>query len=258
MIEEKEILIGEINNDVIHVYPELQEKATTPTTQEQIITPDENIYGLSKVTIGAIPSEYVIPSGTLNINDVGTYDVKNYESANVTSPNKWADVGYDAEPKSIDIMHDVTKNIYDNWNSTVTDMSQMFENNRNITIFPLVNTSKVRYTYRTFYGCTSLQEVPLLDMQKCQSMNDMFNGCSSLTTIPLFDVPRVYNVSNMFSFCYRLSDESLDNILKMCINLVSYTGTKKLSNLGISGYDTSRIQALPSYQAFISAGWTIN
>ena len=39
--------------------PELQEKSVTPTESEQIIEPDDGVYGLSKVTVGAIDSEYV-------------------------------------------------------------------------------------------------------------------------------------------------------------------------------------------------------
>lgn len=39
--------------------PELQEKSATPTESEQVIEPDDGVYGLSKVTVGAIDSEYV-------------------------------------------------------------------------------------------------------------------------------------------------------------------------------------------------------
>jgi hypothetical protein len=39
--------------------PELQEKSATPTESEQVIEPDSGVYGLSKVTVGAIDSDYV-------------------------------------------------------------------------------------------------------------------------------------------------------------------------------------------------------
>lgn len=39
--------------------PELQEKSATPTESEQVIEPDSGVYGLSKVTVEAIDSEYV-------------------------------------------------------------------------------------------------------------------------------------------------------------------------------------------------------
>lgn len=37
---------------------ELQAKTATPTREQQIIAPDENYYGLSTVTIEAIPPQY--------------------------------------------------------------------------------------------------------------------------------------------------------------------------------------------------------
>lgn len=43
----------------VEVEPNLQEKSITPTKQEQTVVPDTGYKGLSKVQVGAIPSEYV-------------------------------------------------------------------------------------------------------------------------------------------------------------------------------------------------------
>ena len=90
-------------------------------------------------------------------------------------------------------------------------------------------------------------------------MGAMFSFCSYLTTIPLLDTSNVTNMADMFYHTYNLTDTSLDNILQMCINASVYTGTKKLSTLGLTStnYPASRIQALTHYQDFINAGWTI-
>ena len=61
----------------------LQEKTVTPTKSVQNITPDTNYDGLSKVTVNAIPAEYITPAGTLRITTNGTKDVTQYANVNV-------------------------------------------------------------------------------------------------------------------------------------------------------------------------------
>lgn len=65
-------------------YVQLQSKTVTPTESLQEITPDDGKY-LFKVTVNPIPSEYVKPTGTLDITANG-HDVTNYASVNVNVP----------------------------------------------------------------------------------------------------------------------------------------------------------------------------
>lgn len=64
----------------------LQEKSVTPTKTAQTVTADSGYDGLSKVNVGAIPSEYIIPSGTKSITENGTHDAKAFESVTVNVP----------------------------------------------------------------------------------------------------------------------------------------------------------------------------
>lgn len=102
----------------ITVVPQLQEKTVTPSETQQTATPDANYAGLSKVIVGAvqtkevtvtpakgqqvlevtdnkyykkvtveaIPPDYVIPSGTIQITENGVVDVSGKANANVNVP----------------------------------------------------------------------------------------------------------------------------------------------------------------------------
>ena len=72
--------------------PTLQDKTVTPTTSTQIVTPDSGYDGLSKVTVNAIPSTYIQPSGTKTVTTNGTHDVKSYESVSVNVASTGEDV----------------------------------------------------------------------------------------------------------------------------------------------------------------------
>lgn len=63
--------------------PVLQDKAVTPTKDVQTVTSDPEYDGLNVVTVNEIPNEYIIPSGTKNITENGTHDVKDYASVSV-------------------------------------------------------------------------------------------------------------------------------------------------------------------------------
>lgn len=167
----------------------------------------------------------------------------------------WTALGYEERPQAIDDAYNVALKIKNEWNSTSSLKTYQYE----VVICPMVDTS-AKTSFRYFaQNCYKLLQIPLLDTSNVTNMANAFNGCYSLTTIPALNTSKVTNVSSMFNNCYCLSDESLNNILAMCINATSYTGTKTLANIGISStyYSVEKIQALSNYQAFIDAGWTI-
>lgn len=84
-VVEQSDVIDEIE-EVVDSLPEavtLQKKIITPANSIQIVTPDSSYDGLSEVVVNAIPSEYIVPSGMLNITENGTKDVTNYQSVTV-------------------------------------------------------------------------------------------------------------------------------------------------------------------------------
>jgi hypothetical protein len=101
-------------------------------------------------------------------------------------------------------------------------------------------TGRTRFDYLCYTAC-NLEYIAVLDTSSATSFNKMFTQVGG-----------------------HLTDEAIDNILQMCINATSYTGTKTLGIGGlyltasrIPNYDT-RIPNLPHYQEFIDAGWSIS
>lgn len=197
----------------------------------------------------------------------------------------WTAIGYDGEPQSIKEDYNYAKNIYDNWDATQTSYHGMFKDNTTLRIAPLVDTTNGRDFSEMFRGCLSLAEVSALNCSNANNCSSMFQNCPNLETVYITrarmnaykmfayctNLKNVYLVNvlgaratsaleNTFQGCLNLTDESLDNILQICINATSYLGTKTLGTLGITNttiYPTSRIEALPHYQNFVNAGWTI-
>ena len=79
------------NAQTIVINMDLQEKTVIPTKEQQIIGPDFNYDALSKVTIDPIPNEYIIPTGNLDINANGDYDVTENASVKVKVQPKLQD-----------------------------------------------------------------------------------------------------------------------------------------------------------------------
>ncbi len=225
-------------------------------------------------------------SETIQASDFDT-EIENLPSGG--SSLDWSAIGYSGTPETIQDGYDYAIEIMNNWDTTggimskfyndykinfmpmvsidktnQKNMSQMFYGACGLMSIPQLDTSNVVNMREMFRDCRALKEIPYLNTTNVTSMYSMFNSCYSLTTIPLLDTSSLNannSMTSMFTNDRLLTDESLDNILQMCINATSLpaNATKTLYDIGMnkSTYPASRIQALPHYQDFIDAGWTI-
>lgn len=142
--------------------------------------------------------------------------------------------------------------------SNVTIMASMFQGCSNMKTPPNLNTSNVTRTDDMFNGCASLVNVPQYDTSNVTNMSKMYYLNTSLVTVPQYNTSKVSGtgMKNMFYGCPNLSNESLNNILAMCTNAISYTGTKTLKYIGLTQEQATKCQSLSNYQALLDAGWT--
>lgn len=140
----------------------------------------------------------------------------------------------------------------------LTNLNEVFYEAKGLKTIPLLNTSNVTTMSRTFERASNLETLPLLDTENVTNMYQLCYRCSALTTVPQLNTGKVTDMQNAFQGCDLLSNESLNNILQMCINatLITSASSKKLSYIGLSSTQATTCQSLPNWDAFVAAGWT--
>ena len=166
----------------------------------------------------------------------------------------WVSIGYDGVPASISNSIAHARSIINNWDYEITDMKNKFKNDSEIVIMPDVFTYYVTDMAYAFSNCRCLLQLPQLDTHNVTNMAYMFAGCTGLQIIPNLDTSKVTNMTLAFNNCTSLSNDSLNNILTMCIN--SKHTTKTLKSIGITSAQATICQTLSNYSAFVNAGWT--
>lgn len=253
MIEAKESLIGNINasdslqgslNKAIeYVSPTTQEKSITPTKEVQEVKPDKGIFALSKVIVEAIPDEYKEVAGTIDINANGTYDVANYESANV---NVSGDVELEESYRSL-----LDSTLGANTTKLPSDLTLIgnyaFYEKTNLALTELSDTITAIGDY-AFNYCTNLaiNKLP----SKLNSIGQRaFYNCRKIKFNKIPDnVPLIDN--STFYMCYGLERVIMSNSLtaigegafRKCTGLIYVECFDKLTSIGNRSFQDTAIE----------------
>ena len=219
--------------------PNLQDKEVTPTKQTQVVNYDEEYDGLNQVTVKPIPSEYIIPSGVLEITENGSKDVTEYSSVNVnvassggTEPTiglKISSFDADGYPLIVEAKGmSVIPNYYfvpqQNGATGVTSKMTTCILGADITIINM-------YAYS---NCKALKTVQFETGSKLTSIkNYAFNNCQSLETVDFKEGITNFG-TEVFLNCLALKIKTLPDSLNR-MEFRCFKNTTSLVQLSMNG-----------------------
>lgn len=213
------------------------------------------------------------PSGSTTITTNGTHDVTNYASAvvNVPMPVAFDKLCFQAtqlsSQSSVDTFMTFLSKI--DW-SQIKICDSMFKSvylsssGSNYVPFTFTFPSSFKPTSCIgMFNSARVTGIPLFDTSLVTSMQSFCYSASYIVDIPKFNTTSITTstgVQNMFYQCSQLSQQSVDNILQMCIDLSSkFTGSLNyLWNHNLPTTISDKAQNSSYYQAFLDSGWTLS
>lgn len=167
------------------------------------------------------------PTGTIDIFSNGTYDVTNYASASVNTPNgikaNYVITSSDGTNYNIGKLTKDTNNlgVKDTDISIVQFLFYAYENDatiREVSLSSLTTISASAAMRGSFYGCSNLINVDLSGLTTISSasgMDSTFHSCTSLINIDLSNLTTLsgnYACSDAFSGCVGLTSVNLPKL----------------------------------------------
>ena len=139
-------------------------------------------------------------------------------------------------------------------------ITRMFQGCTNITTLSLFDVSGVNEAGEVFDNCVNLVSVPNFNFSILTNLQSAFYNCYNLTSVPQFYAPKLLNIRKTFAYCNNLSNESIQNIINICLNANIPAANKNLmvSSTDSPFYKTNITNSRYSNRlsALSSAGWS--
>ena len=154
----------------------------------------------------------------------------------------WSQIGYASEPPMIQNGFDYAKQIYDNWDPSITSMNAMFEMDNNLIYFPNVDFSHVTDMRRCFYLASSLEYIDIINTSAVTNFGYAFSY-TNIKELEI-DISSALNFSNGFIGCYALESINLKNSNNCSVFAQCFNSCRQLKNVSL--IDTSNAENIES------------
>lgn len=211
------------------------------TNMDRTFTSCFNLVTVAPINTSKVTNMYGMFSGCINL-----VTIHNLDTSNVTSM-------YETFRSCSNLKDLPTLNT-----GLVTTMNNTFRNCSNLETINLTDTHNVVNMDSIFSGCSKLKSIATLNTCNIINMTTMFDNCTNLVDIPVLNTVNTKKIYYSFRNCPNLSNDSLNNILRMCASATKVTtkSYKSLTFIGLSQEQANICKTLSNYSAFTSAGWT--
>lgn len=131
------------------------------------------------------------------IDEYGAF-VDSIPSGGGTSSTDWSQIGYTSQPQDIVDKLNYSKQIYDNWDNTQTDLSYKYNFNTTLVYAPLVDTSNCIIFTGMYNGCSKILEIPPINTSNGTKFNYFASQCNIIKKFPQIDISNATDISLMF------------------------------------------------------------
>ena len=256
------------------VLPTEAGKTVTPTTSTQVAV-NANKWTIGQIKVGAIPSEYIIPSGTKSISANGTnIDVKAYEKVDVAVPGpsgtKLISVSSNGTMADVDVTNyaaaRITANVPNSYaagdeGKVVSNGALVAQTSDTVTTNGVVDTTLINSLTVNVSGgggtdLKGIVEGTLTSLSNNDITSVRANGFQNYSALESITLPNVTSVkANAFQQCTGLTDVHLPNLttltgseqFKMCSKLEVIALPKLTSSMGYVFQSCTKLKTVDLY-----------